>query len=106
MLKADDVNEVVPHVIDVNEAQVPVPLYNCISGLVKLDPCPLIVTVCEVLEATNLYQTSECVPMLSQPDTRPVEVVAFTIVPARPEQLVPELNVVAPLHSSFPGGGG
>ena len=42
--------------------------------------------------------------MLSQPAGTPAEAVAFTIVPGVEEQLVAEVNVVAPLQSSFEGG--
>ena len=36
----------------------------------------------------------------------PVEAVAFTIVPDTFEQLVAEVNVIAPEQSSLDGGGG
>ena len=68
-------------------------------------PCPLILTVCVVPEATNLYHTSLCVPPASQPAGRPVVAVAFTIVPAILAQLIAEVNVIAPPQSSLAGGG-
>ena len=43
--------------------------------------------------------------MLSQPAGKPAEAVAFTIVAGILEQLVAEVKVVAPLQSSFDGGG-
>lgn len=63
------------------------------------------VTTCVVLLATNLYQTSLCVPPVSQPTGRPVLGVAFTMVPDELAQLVAEVNVIAPLQSSLAGGG-
>lgn len=63
------------------------------------------VTVSVVLAATNLYHTSLWVPPVSQPAGRPAVAVVLTIVPDTLEQLVAEVSVVAPLHSSFAGGG-
>jgi hypothetical protein len=100
----DDVKVVVLQLIEVNEPHVP--LYNCISGFVTLAPCPLIVTVCVVLVATNLYHTSLCTPAAAQPAGMPVLAVAFTNVPVVFEQLTAEVNVTAPAQSSFAGGGG
>lgn len=103
MLNAADVNDVVPQAIEFNDAQVP--LYNCICGFVKLEPWLLIVIVWVVFAATNLYHTSLCVPTDSQPAGRPIEAEELTIEPATFEQLSAEVNVIAPEHSSFAGGG-
>jgi hypothetical protein len=104
VVNAEDVKVVVPQLIEVNVPHVP--LNNCISGLVTLTPCPLIVTVCEVPVATKLYHTSLCIPADAQPAGMPVLAVVFTNVPAVFEQLAGVVNVIAPAQSSFAGGGG
>jgi hypothetical protein len=68
MVNDELVIEVVPHCIDVKEPGVP--LYNWISGLVKLAPRLLTVTVLMVLAAVNLYHTSQWLPADSQPTGR------------------------------------
>lgn len=63
------------------------------------------VTVDVVLAAINLYQTSKCVPIASQPAGRPGVAVQLTIEPVIFEQVVAGVNVTAPAQSSFDGGG-
>ena len=95
---------VVPQAIEIKEPQLP--LNTSIFGpeVVKSDPTEGSVTVklFEKVDVVILYQTSSSGTPVHPPVT-PLVAVAFQTVP---ELLVtPLVNVVAPLQSSFDGGG-
>lgn len=99
MVNDELVIEVVPHCMDDNDPGVP--LYNCISGLVKLAPRLLTVIVLIVLAAVNLYHTSQWLPADSQPAGSPPLTDDAKTVPAVVAQADPGVRLIADVGSSL-----
>jgi hypothetical protein len=91
----------VPHASDDMEAQVPLLEYNCMIGLLLARPEPVMLAEKLVPVAVILYQTSSS-GLPEHTVATPLDV-AFQTVPEL--LVVPLVSVVAPLQSSFDGGG-